>query len=332
MPDNTWPPPASYLRPGRVPIPFAVSSISAGIGFSLASGKAADATATKADPAVWVHGLDLTGCSGIDLESQFGTAIEHFRDEGWTGAHYVVSYYDCDTPWSDASLDVSTLDLNDGAPDTCAHEQYHASGHSEGTGCSDVQTHTRQTSIRHLAYHFAWELYNRFTRNGIRVRIMAHSMGGLITRHALLKVEEQDPDFPPHLAVANVHTYGTPHDGGKFAGFCGLLPCPTQIEQMDPGNEFLEELGDYVPTGPMIGGPRWWLYAAQDDDSVDVESALHPLGAATVEYESGQAIEHGDYFERTSTSDEYECSVSGGAWETDCKTPMYFGASETLLE
>jgi len=333
LPDNNWPPPASYLRPGRVPIPFAVSSISAGTGFSFASGKAADVPAIKdGDVVVWVHGYDADGCSGIDLQNQFGDAVAHFRDQGWTGQHYVVSYYDCDTPWTDAGLEVSTLDLNDGEPDTCAHDEYHASGHSDGAGCSDVQTHTRQTSIRHLAYHLAWELYNRFTVNGKRVRIMAHSMGGLITRHALLKVEEQDLDFPPRLNVASVHTYGTPHDGGVLADACGLLPCPTQAEQMDQGNEFLNELGDYVPTGPMIGGPRWWLYGAQDDDSVSVESALHPLGASTVEYESGQAIEHSDYFRRTTEDPSYECQVNRGAWQTDCKGPMYFASSETLQE
>lgn len=271
---------------------------------------------------IWVHGYEGSGTSGINLESQFRTAIEHFRAQGWKEKMYVVSYYEGDVSWSDASLGVSTLHLNTGGPGDCAHETHHASGHVGGAACAGVRAHTTQTRIEHLGYHLAWKIYDTFTTENKEVRIMAHSMGGLITRYAMKRVREGHSAFPPVLNIGAVATFGTPHDGATFAEQCTVFACPTQLEQMNSGNGFLEGLGDSLPNGSVLNSPEWWLYAAQDDDLVGVASALHPSGAYEIEYPDGQAIEHDAFFDRVSTTKNYDCFFNDAFAQT-CAGPMY---------
>lgn len=272
---------------------------------------------------IWVHGYDGPGGqSGIDLESQFRVAVEHFREQGWSQPMYVVSYYDGDVSWNDAALDVTTLHLNGGGG-ACPHEEHHASGHSGDAGCFGTTAHTRDTEIEHLGYHLAWEIHDRFTADDVEVRVIAHSMGGLITRYALQQVAAGHADFPDRLDVGAVATMGTPHAGGDLAFLCIAGACGKQGDQMEPGSDFLTALGGTLPAGDDIGNPYWWLYAAQDDDSVNVGSALDPSGGYDIEYEAGQAIEHGDYLKRDSTAKIFECFFRDSGPITSCAGPLY---------
>ncbi len=291
----------------------------------LATGWNGDGCVKATTTVIWVHGYDGPGGqSGIDLESQFGFAVDHFRRQGYTQRMYAVSYYDGDVSWTDnGDRLVSTMHLNAGGPGDCPHETHEDTGHTGGSGCFGLNAHTRGTKIEHLGYHLAWEIHNQFTDADKPVRIMAHSMGGLIVRYAMQQVKDGHPDFPDSLDIDSVATFGTPYDGGDLAFACHILPCDTQAEQMKRGSGFLNGLGDALPKGASLGNPDWWLYAAQDDDSVSVESALDPTGSYTHEYESGQAIEHSDYFDHTSTVSNYECFFRGSGPYDFCEGPMH---------
>ena len=59
----------------------------------------------------------------------------------------------------------------------------------------------------------AADLANYIDAQGKPVDIVAHSMGGLITRVALLGSAQGWEGFPPKLDVNNVVTLSTPHRG-----------------------------------------------------------------------------------------------------------------------
>jgi triacylglycerol esterase/lipase EstA (alpha/beta hydrolase family) len=84
--------------------------------------------------------------------------------------------------------------------------------HWPGTSAAHVNgKHTRNAHIRHLGYHLAWYIWDQYTSKGYTVQIVAHSMGGLMARYAISKVESGAADFPPYLYVEDVVTAGTPH-------------------------------------------------------------------------------------------------------------------------
>lgn len=71
-----------------------------------------------------------------------------------------------------------------------------------------------------------------------RIDIVAHSMGGLVTRVAL-----EDPRFAAR--VANVVTLGTPHSGT----YAARLGATQQVLDLRPDSAVLEQLAEQVPWG-----------------------------------------------------------------------------------
>ena len=96
------------------------------------------------------------------------------------------------------------------------------------------------------------------------VDVIAHSMGGLVARVALLGSAEGWEGFPPKLDVANVVTLGTPHQG---------LAKPSdkdrQLRQMSPGSAFLERLHE-----SRLSGADWTLIGSREDTTVSHDSAI----------------------------------------------------------
>ena len=70
---------------------------------------------------------------------------------------------------------------------------------------------TNDRPIQDIARDLARYVHTAYTRNGEPVDIVAHSMGGLVTRVALLGSAQGWEGFPPRLDVDNVVTLGTPH-------------------------------------------------------------------------------------------------------------------------
>ncbi|MBI4021396.1 MAG: alpha/beta fold hydrolase [Candidatus Aenigmarchaeota archaeon] len=133
-----------------------------------------------------------------------------------------------------------------------------------------------------------------------KVDIVAHSMGGLVSRWYLQKLG----------GSANVQTFitlGTPHDGSEVAYYedllCVLFPLTcsipwTAVDQMTPGSSFLDSLntaafpgtdGFYTVAGTAgFTGPFSQLTSlilpGPDDGMVSFASAHHPLAAGTATF------------------------------------------------
>jgi acylphosphatase len=78
---------------------------------------------------------------------------------------------------------------------------------------SDSNEGTNNEDIRHLACRFYWYVYDNYTLQGKYVHILAHSMGGIITKWALSMAGHDSTYFPYPLLVYNVVTLSTPFQG-----------------------------------------------------------------------------------------------------------------------
>lgn len=236
---------------------------------------------------------------------------------GWKGELLRIGYYQCD----------KNQDLRiDGFGD---HKEHHGEKHADST--CNTGSHNWDTSIRHLGYHFAWTLHDTFTINGRCVNVVAHSMGGLITRYAIAQSERGDPDFPKQLCVRAVVTMGTPHAGANYAEWCDG-PCGTQIKEMDPGSSFIQWIEQSPPAAATAGGVRWVLMGSTQDDWVSSTSATSLLGSNRVTYSSQDDAEknvgHSDYYQRTSFTAEAALDLADenlASWSTrDGYWPVYW--------
>lgn len=143
--------------------------------------------------------------------------------------------------------------------------------------------------IQDIARDFAWYIYENYTRKGQEVDIVAHSMGGLITRVAVLGTREGWSEFPPIVAVDDIVTLGTPHQGvDNGCSDPDADPedrCTTQLHQMTPAREggsgFIEKLHESAPgradrglDDPWAAGIDWSLVGSTQDTTVSYESAI----------------------------------------------------------
>jgi triacylglycerol esterase/lipase EstA (alpha/beta hydrolase family) len=189
---------------------------------------------------------------------------EAMRSYGWTGTYHTVSFYKGDTNCNTKILDG-----------------------------------TRDDSIRELGRLLAWNIYSSYSKNNISVDVVAHSMGGLVTRAALTGVARKESGWPPYLYIEDVVTLSTPHKGTGLGSACS--PVFTQCAEMTRGSWLLNTWLYNAPQSAQ--GTDWTLVGAEDDDVVDNESAVGMSGAGhTVIYRAGQGIEHDVIPEVTSGS------------------------------
>jgi pimeloyl-ACP methyl ester carboxylesterase len=132
---------------------------------------------------------------------------------------------------------------------------------------------SNERPIQAIARDLAIYIDDTYTSKGRPVDVIAHSMGGLITRVALLGSAQGWDGFPAHkLNVDDVVTLGTPHQG---------VANPTadddrQWEQMVPGSGFLKRLHE---TGSGLGdawaaGTDWTLVGSKADATVRYSSGI----------------------------------------------------------
>lgn len=160
--------------------------------------------ATK--PVYFVHGYDAG--AGKDCLEQWGNAIWYFNQRGWKPSSLkTIGYYQ-----GDKNCDV---DVYGGKA-------------------------TKNTRIKHIAASFAQYIYKNHTSKGQSVDIVAHSMGGLITRVALLGSAKGWAGFPKHsLKVGDVVTLNTPHRGVTNTS---PKPSNAQWDSMEWGSTFMNVL------------------------------------------------------------------------------------------
>ena len=111
------------------------------------------------------------------------------------------------------------------------------------------------------------EMIKAKTTPGSTINIVAHSMGGLISRY-LIEKGPSDPNIDDNWAarVDTLMMLGTPNHGTWEAYVGQLSPLfgdwATSAAQMTPGSSFLDSLGYSVPSGEhyvTVGGDPWYL-------------------------------------------------------------------------
>jgi pimeloyl-ACP methyl ester carboxylesterase len=132
---------------------------------------------------------------------------------------------------------------------------------------------SNERPIQDVARDLANYIDNAYTSKGRPVNVIAHSMGGLVTRVALLGSAQGWNGFPARkLNVDNVVTLSTPHQGvAKPAA-----RDDRQWKQMAPGSGFLKRLHE---NGSGLGdgwaaGTDWTLVGSKEDATVRYASGI----------------------------------------------------------
>jgi hypothetical protein len=241
---------------------------------------AASGDSNQSTPVIFVHGYDPFGTG--DNCNMWSNMTSFLKSNGkFTGPLVTLKYYYND---SNCGVDVN----NFGSQST-----YFPGGLVNGED-------SQNTDIRHIAYQFAWYVYNTYSSKGQNVGIVAHSMGGLIVRSALYRVAAGDPNFPPDLLVSNIVTYGTPHDGTNSAQICGSST--TQCSEMSPGSSYLSDLNSNGQNPQAQGGTDWTIIGSDADSIVSDASATFMTANHKVQYASSDNINHLNYYNDTQTT------------------------------
>lgn len=131
------------------------------------------------------------------------------------------------------------------------------------------------TSIEMLSCMVAWYIWDNFSNpngpgKGHNVRVVAHSMGGLIIRYALyasrdaciretLDSQNICLNFPPSLRINNVVTIDTPHGGTAADVICNGCLEGNEMVSHASGNDFMGTLYDHAQSPQGQGGTMWML-------------------------------------------------------------------------
>jgi pimeloyl-ACP methyl ester carboxylesterase len=160
-----------------------------------------------------------------------------------------------------------------------------AEHHGASSGCDVVVGDGEATNdrpIQDLARDLAAYIDDTYTGSGQPVNIVAHSMGGLITRVAMLGSAQGWDGFPSTLDVDNVVTLSTPHQGVADPSAHG----DRQWEQMTPNSGFMTRLHQ---DGSGLGddwadGTDWSLVGSFEDTTVRHDSGIDKGGFADQKY------------------------------------------------
>lgn len=182
---------------------------------------------------------------------------------------------DCNGATWDEALDYYTSEgsLSRDGITTVAYYEGNASGGPNAGNCdARVASASKDTKIQSIARDFANYVHDTYTSKDKPVNIAAHSMGGLVTRVALLGTAEGWSGFPPSMDVDNVVTAGTPHQGVKK----DRDDSTAQWDQMERGSGFLDalhadgrELGD-----AWTDGTDWTVVGSAEDGVVSYDSSI----------------------------------------------------------
>lgn len=252
------------LRPDRERPAGATAAPEPRTGEAGTGGASDDIATTSTNPqtVVFVHGLDKKAGAGDDQShdcaSYFAELLGDFPRRGYAGNLHTVGYYDGNT--------------------NCTHP-LHAYGNPSAHYGDGTNSLTSNTSIRHLGYRFAWYLWNEHTAHGRNVGIVAHSMGGLVSRYAVGMTASGHPDFPPYLSVRNLATVGTPHTGAGLAWFCGSVQC----QELRPGSATLGAVNS-ADSGAS-GVLNRIAIASSSDEAVSESSATAMPSAVWIAYD-----------------------------------------------
>lgn len=283
---------------------------------------------TNGEPVLVIHGHNPHGRVDCD---RFDAVADQLRDPDvghasyrFTGEVVSVAFYGGDTKaprdgWGDVHCAWWAHVSNHGA-----HARVSPSGHRKEHG---VVGHTTGTGIRHLAYHLAWLIHDRYTRRGVAVDIVGQSMGGLIARYALAATATHLRGFPRRLLVDDVVTLGTPLGGHETELFTTRN---RQTIEMDKDSSFMAWLHTHALQPPQPGPRRtdWTFVGSSTDGLIPTASTIgrrcdaggacsrwlraqhYVIYETQPDTESPMEVTHGDYHRLTG----YEPTFRARTW------------------
>lgn len=168
--------------------------------------------------------------------------------------------------------------------------------YQNNTNCDEaISKADNSEPIQEIAKDLANYIDEEYSSNDKSVNIVAHSMGGLVTRVALLGSAQGWDGFPSKLDVNNVVTLGTPHQGVSNPS----VHDTRQWNQMDnrDGKEsgFMERLHQDDLSGSWASGTDWSLVGSTEDGTVNYNSAIdkgNPADQKYGYYDNGGKIDH----------------------------------------
>lgn len=217
------------------------------------------AAASDGVPVLLIHGYPVFSSSGACSE---WLALRTFLQLNGRRSVFVLGYY------------------KDGIPSAC------------DLSLPPADRVDADTPLDEVARRVARFIWTTFTQHGLRVDIVAHSLGGLVVRSA---VDQAGSGGVPAIAVEDVVTLGTAHQGLREDNFF-VWNCKTrQCSDAMPGSAFLQALGH----NPHSGGTRWTYVAGDADDIVRGPSAIDADHDGTQPYPLRRQIPragHGDLY------------------------------------
>lgn len=237
------------VRRLRLMVAMTTAALALG-GVAATSAQASTSDTEAQNQMLLVHGYGDAEAGKDCNDSTWDEALDYYEDAGgrdrssMTTIGYYVGDHDCDAT------------IGDGAA-------------------------TNERPIQDIARDFANYIYDYHTNHGETVDIVAHSMGGLVTRVALLGTGEGWEGFPPELYVDNIVTLGTPHQG--LIDGCGDVDdadCTRQWNQMttsyDGGSGFIDALHESGRglDDPWASGIDWSLVSSIEDTTVSYYSGI----------------------------------------------------------
>jgi hypothetical protein len=252
-----------------------------------------------------IHGYGFfNACPADDGAQKWGTVVPFLHAHGWQDIQ-TVGYYSCDT-----NQDVY-IDNFGRFPETDSrnHAEYYATSPCACASHKQAEdgrlSHTKDTDIRHLAYHLAWYIWDTYAQFSQPVDIVAHSMAGLIVRWMLYAMDNPQTVgqglFPPRVFVPQVVTLSAPNAGISVIG--EVVPT-YQAKEMRPDSAFMQEVNAQALDPQGAGDTDWTLignYPADRDLVVTAASATAMDHVHRIVYFDASTYTHNDILNDAST-------------------------------
>ena len=259
--------------------------------------------------------------SGWDcIKDYWGDAINFLSERGLTDFR-TIKYYTGDTNCANGLETSYSSDLH--------NETYTKNCTDYPPGYDSSADGTNDESLYHLSCLFSQYLYYNFGQSNRDVIIVAHSMGGMITRGSLypMDIHAGQQPFPDTIGqVTKAITFNSPHGGVYGIDALGCANC-QQAQDLVYNSAFMSDLSS--PAGldpqPTPGLTTIWSVVGSECDNV-VGGLLNPNQYAN-------AIDMNANFALVYASGSDTCYDHGGALhDSDTKLDAkyhYCNTSET---